>query len=146
MSCDYETYHGIVLCRIIHSMPACTIGLYSKNANSCYVIDSNIGIFIKHSSKRLSPWQFTFLSEHLAQLAEMSALLKAVFLVLVCGRHGVVCLNLEETRMLLDLENAKAQAISVTRKPREKFRVRCGQSTRRTVKIAENEFPRKIFG
>ncbi len=145
MSHEFEFYHGIALCRIIHNNLHTAIRLYSEKGNSSYVVNDNIGIFIKYSAYRMSPWHFTFTKKHCEELFEMIQTLKSVFLVLVCKNDGIVCLNVEEIRNLLDNVLAKPQGISVSRKPREKFRVKGGRDDKLKFNIADNEFPSKIF-
>lgn len=145
MSYEFEFYHGVALCKIIHNAAYATIKLYSENSNSSYVVNNNIGIFIKYSTKRMSPWQFTFTSKHIDELFGMIQNFKAVYLVLVCKDNGIVCLTPEESRILLNNAHAKPQGLLVTRKPREKFRVSCGKYEKLKYKIGNNEFPAKIF-
>jgi hypothetical protein len=53
---------------------------------------------IKHSSKRLSPWQFTYLPENLEELRQLSSSFNPVWVFLVCGVDGVVGLVAGRTR------------------------------------------------
>lgn len=145
MSYEFEFYHGVALCKIIHNAPYTMIKLYSGSSNSSYVINNNIGIFIKYSTKRMSPWQFTFTRKHIDELFEMIQKLKDVYLVLVCKDNGIVCLTSEEIKVLIDNDLNKTQSLLVARKSREKFRVSCGRGGNLKFKIANNEFPAKIF-
>jgi len=142
---EFEFYHGVALCGIIHNSPDATIKLYSEKGNSSYVVNNHIGIFVKYSTKRMSPWHFTFTKRHCDELFEMMKILKAAFLVLVCWDDGVVCLNSKEIETLLDKALNKPQSLSVTRKPREKYRVTSGRNDKVTYRIADNQFPAKIF-
>lgn len=145
MSYEFEFYHGVALCKIIHNAPRTTIKLYSENGNSSYVVNNNTGIFIKYSTKRMSPWQFTFTKKHIDELFGMIQNLRAVFLVLVCKDNGIACLTFKEIKALLGNDLNKIQSLLVARKPREKFRVSCGKYEKVKFKIGNNEFPAKIF-
>ena len=145
MSHEFEFYHGIALCKIIHKSSHTTIRLYSEKGNSSYIVNDNIGIFVKYSTKRMSPWQFTFIKSHCDELFGMMNSLKTVFLVLVCKDDGIVCLNSKEIKTLLYSVLNKPQSLSVSRRPREKYRVRSGCDDKITYKIADNQFPVKIF-
>ena len=145
MSHEFEFYHGVVLCRIIHNNPNTTIKLYSEKGNSSYVVNGNIGIFAKYSAKRMSPWQFTFTKKHCDEIFGMMQSLKKVFLILVCKDDGIVCLNSKEIKTLLDNVLNKPQSLSVSRKPRGKYRVNSGRDDKLKYKIADNQFPVKIF-
>lgn len=145
MSNEFEFYHGVALCKMIHNASHATIKLYSENSNSSYVLNNNIGIFIKYSTKRMSPWQFTFTRRHIDELFEMMQNLKSVFLVLICKDSGVVCLDPKQFKALLNNDLNKTQSLLIARKPREKFRVSCGKHENLKFKIGNNEFPAKIF-
>jgi hypothetical protein len=145
VSHEFEFYHGVALCKIIHNSPNATIKLYSEKSNSSYVVNDNIGIFVKYSTKRMSPWQFTFMKRHCNEIFEMMNNLKALFLILVCWDDGIVCLNSKEIETLLDNALDKPQNLSVSRRPREKYRVTGGRNDKLKYKIADNQFPAKIF-
>ena len=145
MSHEFEFYHGVALCRIIHNSTHTTIKLYSEKSNSSYIVNDQIGIFVKYSTKRMSPWQFTFEKKHCDELFGMMNNLRAVFLVLVCWDDGIVCLNSKECESLLDKALDKPQSLSVSRRPREKYRVDSGRNEKLKYKIADNQFPDRIF-
>lgn len=146
MSNEFEFYHGVALCRIIHDNPHVTIRLYSEKGNSSYVVNNDIGIFIKYCTKRMSPWHFTFAKNHCDELFGMMQNVKTVFLVLVCKDDGVVCLDSAEIKTVLNPALDKPQGVSVARGPREKYRVSGGKDGKLKFKIADNQFPPRIFG
>jgi hypothetical protein len=121
------------------------IRLYSEKNNSSYVVNDNIGIFVKYSTKRMSPWHFTFMKKHCDELFGMMYDLKEAFLVLICRDNGIVCLNSKEIKTLLDNDFNRPQSLSVSRRPREKYRVTSGRNDKLKYKIADNQFPTKIF-
>jgi hypothetical protein len=145
MSHEFEFYHGVALCKIIHASTNATIRLYCENGNSSYIINDDIGIFVKYSTKRMSPWQFTFTKDHCNELFGMVKRLRVAFLVLVCRDNGIACLNFSEIKTLLNDSLCQTQSILVTRKPREKFRVSCRKYEKVKLKVADSEFPAKIF-
>jgi hypothetical protein len=61
-----------------------------------YRIDDATGIHIKHSSKRLPPWQFTYPDENLDEIERLAARCTNVWLIHVCGQDGAVALPLKE--------------------------------------------------
>ena len=145
MSNEFEFYHGAALCKIIHSSPQVAIKLYSEKSNSSYIVNDDIGIFVKYSTKRMSPWQFTFAMEHCDELFNMVQNIKLVFLVLVCNDDGIACLKIDEIKNLLNKSLDKPQSITVARRPREKYRVSGGKDGKFKIKIANNQFPAIIF-
>jgi hypothetical protein len=143
VSHEFEFYHGIALCKIIHNSPNTTIKLYSEKSNSSYIVNGSIGIFVKYSTKRMSPWQFTFAKSHCDDLFTMMKNFKRVFLILVCRDDGIVCLNSQEIEKLIVKNHHRSQGLSVSRRPREKYRVASRRGLK--YKIADNKFPMKLF-
>lgn len=147
MNLEFNSYHGIALCRIVHDDRVKSIKLYPTPSNSSYMINEEIGVFIKYSTKRMTPWRFTFQWEHRAELGEMCELLKAVFVVLVCRDDGVACLNYRELVAVLgelDVIKETTQWLAVARKPREKYRI-SGSHGGLKHKIADSQFPERLF-
>ena len=68
-----------------------TVAPYSESDNASYVINENKGIYIKYSSKRLSPWRFSFQKRHHEMISEMKRKLEEMFVILVCNDDGVGC-------------------------------------------------------
>ena len=147
MNLEFNSYHGIALCRIVHDDRVKSIKLYPTPSNSSYMINAKIGVFIKYSAKRMTPWRFTFTRAHRAELYEMCELLKAVFIVLVCRDDGVACLNYRELVAVLGeigAIKATTQWLAVSRKPREKYRIN-GSHGSLKYKIADSQFPERLF-
>ena len=82
MNYEFNFYHGMALCRIVHDDRVKSIKLYPTKSNSSYMINEDIGVFLKYSTKRMTPWRFTFMREHREEICEMCEILKAVFVVL----------------------------------------------------------------
>ena len=143
MSYEFEFYHGVALCRLIHDGRVNTIKLYSEGSNSAYIINDEIGVYLKYCTKRLTPWQFTFSKIHCDELFTMINKFKNVFLVLVCHDDGIVCLNADEIKILLDYPTDRTQGISAARRPREKYGV-SGKDGKLSYKFSDS-FPQDIF-
>lgn len=137
-------YHGVALCRLIHCDLANVVKLYPSPSNSSYMINDDTGVFIKHCANRMSPWSFTFSHENRSELSEMTQLLKKVFVVLVCGEDGIVCLSAKEIEVLLDYGRADDQWIRIRRRMRESYTVE-GSNGRLAHKIADSSYPEKMF-
>ena len=147
MNLEFNSYHGIALCRIVHADRVKSIKLYPTPSNSSYMINEEIGVFIKYSTNRMTPWRFTFRREHREELHEMFVLLKAVFVALVCRDDGVACLNYRELVAVLgeigELKDGM-QWLTVVRKPREQYRI-SGSHGGLKHKIADSQFPKRLF-
>lgn len=145
MTNDFKFYHGLVLAKIIHeTQRPLTVRLFSPESNSSYILNDNIGIHIKYSSKRLTPWRFTFKPDQLDEIDKMKGCLNKVFLLLVCNEDGVVCLSHGELKQLLDNQHGPLVWISATRRKRQMYYVK-GSDGELDFKIGKNDFPEKIF-
>jgi hypothetical protein len=143
---EFEKYHGIVFSRLFHdSIKQISIRSFPSKYNSSYIINENIGLYIKYSKKRLSPWRFSFLKEHQDEISEMKKLFSNVFVVFVCHNNGIATLSFNELKKVLDEEHEEIEWVAIKRRSREKYTI-SGSDGKLKFKIGENEFPEKIFG
>ena len=142
---DFEFYHGLVFARILHgTQRPLAIRPFQSASNASYVVNDTIGLFIKHSSKRMTPWRFTFTREHQEEIDLLKSNFSKVFLVLVCSDDGVVCLTYSELKQILDNLHEPIEWISATRHKREMYLVK-GSNGELDFKIGQSEFPNKLF-
>lgn len=95
---EFEKYHGSALRELIVGV-GCPIKIEAYDdigRVNTYRINGRIGMHLKHSSKRLPPWQFTYLDENLSEIERLAELCKSVWLIHVCGQDGAVALSLSE--------------------------------------------------
>lgn len=144
MSREFELFHGLALAKLIHFNKLISLHLYSSPSNSSYVLNDNIGLFIKYSTKRLSPWRFSFLKEHQDEIKKMKDELSKVFILLVCSQDGVVCISFDELKKILNEEHENIEWISASRKRREQYVIK-GTDGKLSFRIGPGDFPRKIF-
>jgi hypothetical protein len=92
---DYEKYHGIVLRALVaESSQPLTIAVDDIHGRiNGYVVNQRVAIYIKHSSKRLTPWRFGFSSDHIGELNYLKGKYKSLYVVLICGIDGFACLS-----------------------------------------------------
>src|SRR5688572_14576228 len=122
---DFEFYHGLVFARILHgTQRPLSLRPFQSVSNASYVVNDRVGIFVKYSSKRMTPWRFTFRKEHQAEIDLLKSSFSEVFLVLVCNDDGVVCLSYEELKKLLDDQHDPIEWISATRHKHEMYLVK----------------------
>lgn len=141
---EFEFYHGAALARLIHATQPVSVEIYPTKSNSSYVVNNRIGVFIKYSSKRMSPWRFSFHKEHQDEILEMKNKLDEVFVVLVCQDDGIATLNFDELKHVLNDDHEQTEWISASRKPREKYTIK-GSDGKLKCKIGDNEFPKKVL-
>jgi hypothetical protein len=142
---DFEFFHGVVFARILHgTQRPLTMRPFQSVSNASYVVNDSIGIYIKYSSKRMTPWTFTFKKEHQEEIDLMKSSFKNVFLILVCNDDGVVCISYSELKEILDNQHDPIEWISATRHKREMYSVK-GSNGELDFKIGQKDFPEKIF-
>jgi len=95
---EFERYHGAAIRElIVGAKRPVKIETYDDMGRvNTYRIDDTVGVHIKHSSKRLPPWQFTYLDENLGEIERLAARCDSVWLIHVCGQDGAVALSLSE--------------------------------------------------
>ena len=84
------------------------------------------------------------MKEHQEEIDLLKSNFQKVFLVLVCGDDGVVCLTYSELKQLLDNQHDPIEWISATRHKREMYSVK-GSNGELDFKIGQSEFPNKLF-
>jgi len=142
---EFEFYHGLVFARILHgTQRPLAIMPFQSVSNASYVVNDAVGIYIKYSAKRMTPWRFTFKREHQEEIDLMKSQFTNVFLLLVCNDDGVVCLSYLELKQILDNQLDPIEWISATRHKRQMYAVK-GSNGKLDFKIGQNDFPEKIF-
>jgi hypothetical protein len=142
---EFEFYHGVVFTKLIHdSQKNITLKPFSSASNAAYVLNENIGLYIKHSKKRLSPWRFSLQKIHQEEILQMKNELGEVFVLLVCGEDGIVTLSHEELKKILNEAHEEVEWISASRNPNKEYTVK-GSDGALGRKVGKNDFPKKIL-
>jgi hypothetical protein len=142
---EFEFYHGAVLSKLIHySINNVTLGIYPSPSNASYILNGNTGLYIKHSTKRMSPWRFSFQKLHQDEILKMKSELDNVFVILVCGEDGMVTLNFQELKAILDETHEEIEWISASRNPNKEYTIK-GSNGGLNHKIGKNDFPKKVL-
>lgn len=146
MTKEFEQYHGIVFAKLLHGTPEpVCIGFYPSKGNSSYVLgDEKAGLYIKHSTKRTSPWRFTFSKAHQDEILEMQQKFGEVFVALVCRDDGVVILNFQELKSILDHNHGETEWVAVSRGRRTQYSV-SGSDGELDFKVSLKSCPDKIL-
>jgi hypothetical protein len=142
---EIEQYHGVVLARLIRGSRDGSGELTVKSiGRSSYVVGGTIGLYVKRSTSRLTPWSFSFQREHQRELQSLSEECTAVFVVLVCGSDGIVCLSTAELDRVFDSEHQPVEWVKASRRKREKYVV-TSSDDRRGVRVADSDFPARVL-
>jgi hypothetical protein len=75
MTSDYKLYQGAVFTELLDDVDKSLSirAVREEGRLGAYIIDERIGLYIKHSAVRLSPWQFTFSKANALALMEEQA-------------------------------------------------------------------------
>tara|TARA_B110000238_G_C15838359_1_gene315820 strand:+ start:24 stop:473 length:450 start_codon:yes stop_codon:yes gene_type:complete len=141
---EYEFYNGAVLNRLIRKGKPIEIDIFPSNGNNSFIVNNKIGLYIKYSRKKISPWRFTFTKEHQAEMNIMYELLDTIYLILVCQKDGIVCLEYNELKLVLDEIYEEVEWVSASRLSKEQYSIR-GSNGALNFKISNNDFPKKIL-
>lgn len=142
---EFEFFHGVVFARLLHAkQEQISIKPYPTEDNASYVLNDKIGIYIKYSTKRLSPWRFSFQKRHQDEILEMRKTIGETYLLLVCNDDGVVALSFDELRQVLNEVHDDVEWVSVARTKRKMYAVK-GSDGELEFKVGKDDFPDKIF-
>ena len=122
---DYEFYQGLVLRNIIvNSDNSVMLRPFVREGRiSAFVINSKIGVFMKHSAKRMSPWRFTFSLEQVSDLLDLEGKYFDSFVVFICGEDGLVTLDVGSLHQIFTFDDVDKAWIAIERKPRSQYTV-----------------------
>ena len=139
-----EFYHGAALTKLLNFGEKLSIQTFPSESNATFTINGNIGVYIKYSAKRMTPWVFTFKKIHQVELKAISELHKETFLVMVCGSDGITCVNYKRLRKLLDENFDLAEWVKAHRYGREQYQV-IGSDGEVNNQSTQKTFPEEII-
>tara|TARA_Y100000991_G_C21947761_1_gene338241 strand:+ start:731 stop:1291 length:561 start_codon:yes stop_codon:yes gene_type:complete len=154
---DTNTLHGgalIMLMEAIHNTnPKIKYSIDFCESKSKYKInfsceewqkkEISLGLFIKHSQKRISPWRYTFTKEHQNEIIDLFKTCDSVFILLIASQKGIAVINKSLYEELLDENIDESEWISLSRKHNENFRIRSKDKNKKDT-LAKNCFPNLI--
>jgi len=122
---EYRLFHGAAICALIDQSP---FGLAISHLGAdgrlgFYILNQRVGIYVKHSTARLTPWQFSFSGQNVEQFRDLRSRCAATFVALVCGWNGIVCLELSELKVIAAIDDDEQPWIRVARRPGSMFGV-----------------------
>jgi len=123
MSDEYEFYQGLVLRQLVVESEISLIlrPFVRQGRINAFAINGKVGIFIKHSTARMSPWRFTFNLDQASDLLDLEARLPKSFVVFVCGDDGIVTLDVSCLHEVVSFEGTEHGWVRIERKPRSQY-------------------------
>ncbi|MET4726052.1 hypothetical protein ABIF63_010158 [Bradyrhizobium japonicum] len=122
---DYEFYQGVVLRQLAvendYSMSVSFRPFVREGRINAFVMNGRVGVYIKHSSKRMSPWRFTFNIEQAADLLDLEHKFPDSFMVFVCGTDGLVTLTCADLHSIVSFQESENAWVSISRPPRTQY-------------------------
>lgn len=122
---EFERYHGSVLRQLIvgASREIRIVAADDMGRVNSFLVNGKLGLYIKHSSKRLAPWQFTYQDTHLGELTRLQQLCDKVWLVHACGQDGVVAISMSEFYIINPLQKNTTSFVRIDRDRNTMYRV-----------------------
>jgi len=142
---DFHSYHGSAITELINTAGKdLRIGRIPTMSSSSYVVNESSGLFIKYTTRRHSPWSFTFNSDQVKELRELAVLHRETFIALVCGRSHVAVSSLMEFAEVLDIEKLDSGTVSVSTRHGRMLQLR-GSSGQMSHKLPKTEPFKKLL-
>jgi hypothetical protein len=128
---EYEFYQGAVLRQlIVDSDISLAIRPFVRDGRiSAFVINGRVGVYVKHSSKRMTPWRFTFTLDQAADLLDLEAKYPDSFVAFVCESDGIVTLEIGALHSIVDFQRSEHAWVRIDRPPRNQYEVSGNRGT-----------------
>jgi len=101
------------------------------------------GVFVKYSTKRLTPWRYSFKLADQEEIQQLHNTYGEVFVVLVNGDDGIACLDFNNLKVILDEHHEEQEWVSISRKPRQNYRV-AGNDGSHERPLPMNSYPQVV--
>jgi len=148
---------GIVMLNLLEDLgsklSSCSITLFKGTSRSSFNfnvhhhslnIPISIGLFIKTSNRRHSPWKYSFHKQHQEEIHDLERICDHIYVVFVNGRDGIICLDRDMLRSILDTNFEEVENVSISRKLNQYYRVK-GRDGKLEKPIPRNTFPDLII-
>ena len=122
---EYEFYQGVVLRQLtVEADTSLTFRPFVREGRiNAFVMNGRIGVYIKHSSKRLTPWRFTFNIEQASDLLDLERGFPDTFIVFVCENDGLVTLDAASLHEIVSFQESDNAWVRVERPPNFQYEI-----------------------
>jgi hypothetical protein len=131
-------YHGAAIVQLLEDAQCRSI---RKLGTLGYLVNDEIFVFLKYTTKATSPWRFTFDLEDVERTNKMAAQYRRVVFGFVCGGDGVCAIDSDQGRALL---GGKPGWIAADRKHNRSYSV-WGAGGELKRKISLGRWPGLVF-
>jgi len=120
---EYEFYQGVVLRQLaVEADYSISFRPFVREGRiNAFVVNGRVGVYVKHSSKRMSPWRFTFTIEQASDLLDLEQKFPDSFIVFVCGTDGLVTLSCADLHTIVSFHDSENAWVSISRPPRTQY-------------------------
>ena len=117
----------------------------SMPGGAAYEIGDASILYLKYSTARLSPWNFTFHPTHWEAVSQLKSQYSNCVVGLICKDDGIAALTGDELLSLRRPSIVKATGVAVKRAPRHHYSVSSGRNEL-PYKISRDELLNKLKG
>jgi hypothetical protein len=122
---DTARYHGSFFVLLFdRSDVPISVERISSFGPGFYLLEQRIPVYLKLSSKRKGPWIFNFLRSHQEAQKRLFGEYGECFTCLICSVDGIVGLNMNELREVLNDDFEEQEAISVRRRLNSMYQIK----------------------
>ena len=138
MIADSARYLGSVLSHVVDNWGgSVAIQRASDGGAGFYVLNDKVPMFIKYTTKRHSPWSFTFSRSHQLQQQAYYDQFGECLIVFVCGRDGIVALPHNDFRNVLDQNFETQESVTIRRRHATMYQI-SGRDGKLRHKVGRN--------
>jgi hypothetical protein len=109
---EFERYYGIVFTSLFEEVSDVRLKKISDN-DSAYVLNNRLGLYIKHTTARISPWSYSFRTNDFAVIDQLELETTEIAFGLVCGFHGVCLISSQDLKVAGGVFQGDALRITV---------------------------------
>jgi hypothetical protein len=146
--------HGYVISQIvleISQIPGTRVCVSEGITRSGYEVTvynegrlaGKFGLFIKFSTKRASPWRYSFTLDHQTEIDILYKEYGEVFMVFVNKDDGAACMSHELLKQILDDNHEEVEWVAIKSKLRTQYSI-SGKDGKLDKKISRTDFPRSV--
>ncbi len=137
---DYQRYCGSVLVALVDQWDGpLPIRRAFEDRNGYYLLDEKLPLAIKFSRSRKGPWTFNYQREHQILYNELVRVFGNCVTAFVCGSDGVVAVEHNQLRQILDEVFEEQESVTIRRKHKQMYAIR-GRDGDLDKKVSRDSF------